>query len=48
MVHFGNEWDVLLAEELDKPYYQALRRFLAVEYQSGTVYPSQYDIFNAL
>ncbi len=48
MVHFGNEWDVLLAEELDKPYYQELRRFLAAEYKNGTVYPDQYDIFNAL
>lgn len=48
MVKFGNEWDVLLAEELEKPYYQELRRFLAAEYRNGTVYPDQYDIFNAL
>lgn len=48
MVHFGNEWDVLLADELEKPYYQQLRKFLASEYRSTTVYPNQYDIFNAL
>ncbi len=48
MVHFGNEWDVLLADELDKPYYQALRKFLAAEYRTTTIYPNQYDIFNAL
>lgn len=48
MVHFGNEWDVLLQDELEKPYYQALRRFLAAEYQSGPVYPDKNDIFNAL
>lgn len=48
MVKFGNEWDVLLAEELKKPYYQELRQFLAAEYRNGTVYPNQYDIFNAL
>lgn len=48
MVKFGNEWDVLLAEELEKPYYQQLRQFLAAEYRNGTVYPNQYDIFNAL
>ncbi len=48
MVHFGNEWDILLADELAKPYYQALRQFLAAEYRAGTVYPNQYDIFNAL
>ena len=48
MVHFGNEWDILLAEELEKPYYQELRRFLAAEYRTATIYPNQYDIFNAL
>ena len=48
MVHFGNEWDILLAQELEKPYYQELRRFLAEEYRTTTVYPNQYDIFNAL
>ncbi len=48
VVHFGNEWDILLADELAKPYYQQLRQFLAAEYRTHTVYPDQYDIFNAL
>lgn len=48
MVHFGNEWDTLLADELEKPYYLQLRRFLAEEYRTRTIYPDQYDIFNAL
>lgn len=48
MVQFGNEWDVLLSDEMQKPYYQALRQFLTVEYQTNTIYPDQYDIFNAL
>lgn len=48
MVHFGNEWDVLLADELQKPYYQELRRFLAAEYSRFAVYPEKNDIFNAL
>ena len=48
LVHFGNEWDVLLADELQKPYYQELRRFLAAEYRQGPVHPDQHDIFNAL
>ncbi len=48
MVHFGNEWDTLLADELEQPYYQALRQFLAEEYRTAVVYPNQYDIFNAL
>ena len=48
MVQSGNEWDVLLADEFAKPYYQQLRRFLAAEYQAGPVYPDSHDIFNAL
>ena len=48
MVSIGNEWDVLLAEEFEKPYYQALRQFLRQEYATQTVYPPMNDIFNAL
>ena len=48
MVHFGNEWDTLLGGEMEKPYYQELRQFLTQEYRTATVYPNQYDIFNAL
>ena len=48
MVHFENEWDTLLCDELEKPYYQELRSFLTAEYRTATVYPNQYDIFNAL
>ncbi len=48
MVHFGNEWDILLADELEKPYYQELRRFLAAEYRTSLIHPDQHDIFNAL
>ncbi len=48
MVHIGNDWDELLKGEFDKEYYQKLRKFLASEYRSRTIYPSMYDIFNAL
>ncbi len=48
MVHFGNEWDVLLGDELEKPYYLALRQFLTEEYRTAVIHPDQYDIFNAL
>lgn len=48
MVHIGNDWDELLDGEFDKGYYKSLRRFLIDEYNSGEVYPSMYDIFNAL
>ena len=48
MVQLHNSWDQYLAEEFEKPYYLALRDFLKEEYQTQTVYPNMYDIFNAL
>lgn len=48
MVHIGNDWDGLLAEEFKKDYYLALREFLKREYARETVYPPMNDIFNAL
>lgn len=43
-----NDWAHLLQGEFDKEYYKHLRQFLKSEYQSMTIYPSMYDIFNAL
>ncbi len=48
MVNIGNDWDDILADEWEKPYYKQLRLFLKQEYASRTVYPDMYDIFNAL
>ena len=48
MVHIGNDWDAILADEWDKEYYQSLRYFLRREYAAHTVYPNMHDIFNAL
>ena len=48
MVQLNNQWDDLLKDEFQKPYYQKLRAILAREYQTHTVYPDMYDIFNAL
>lgn len=47
MVHIGNDWDELLAEEFQKAYYGELRKFLVSEYGNYTVYPDMYDIYNA-
>ncbi|KOO37334.1 uracil-DNA glycosylase [Priestia koreensis] len=43
-----NDWAPLLEDEFQKPYYLELRKFLAEEYQTETIYPDMYDIFNAL
>ena len=48
MVKLGNDWDGILADEWEKPYYRTLREFLKKEYSSVRVYPDMYDIFNAL
>ena len=48
MVHLGNDWDQVLAGEFEKDYYLELRKFLKEEYFTRTIYPSMYDIFNAL
>ena len=44
----GNDWDQVLKEEFDKPYYQTLRTFLDKEYSSKTIYPIAKYIYTAL
>ena len=44
----GNDWDEIIGEEFDKPYYQKLRRFLNEEYSHKTIYPEAKNIYNAL
>ena len=48
MVKLGNDWDEILADEWEKPYYRTLHDFLKQEYSTRRVYPDMYDIFNAL
>lgn len=48
MVNIGNDWDSILSDEWEKPYYKELRAFLKSEYKNYTVYPDIYDIFNSL
>ena len=48
MIKLDNDWDTFLEEETSKPYYRELKKFLAAEYRTKTIYPNMYDIFNAL
>ena len=43
----GNEWDTILAEEMEKPYYGELERFLDEEYENHTIFPPRDEIFTA-
>ena len=48
MVSLENDWDEILKDEWQKPYYLALREFLKDEYRSRRIYPPMHDIYNAL
>ena len=48
MVHIGNSWDTILADEFTSEYYLKLREFLKYEYSHYHIYPNMYDIFNSL
>jgi len=48
VVNLGNDWDSILKDEFTSEYYLKLRQFLKEQYANYTVYPSMYDIFNAL
>lgn len=48
MIKFNNNWDCLLKDEFEKPYYLNLRKFLVNEYKTQTIHPNMNDIFNAL
>ncbi|MEK3902041.1 MULTISPECIES: uracil-DNA glycosylase [unclassified Paenibacillus] len=45
---FGNDWDEVLQEETQKPYFEELRYALAREYKQYTVYPPKDKLFSAL
>lgn len=45
---FKNDWKNYLQDELEKDYYKKLRSMLIEEYRTHHIFPSMYDIFNAL
>ncbi|MFS1516968.1 uracil-DNA glycosylase [Bacillus sp. SCS-151] len=48
MTILNNDWSQLLEEEFNKTYYKKLRQTLKHEYNTETIYPDMYSIFNAL
>lgn len=44
---FDNDWQEVLGEEFEKPYYLELREFLKDEYETTTVYPAKENIWTA-
>ncbi len=47
MPKINNDWLSVIGDEFEKPYYKDLRKFLANEYKTNTIYPDKDDIFNA-
>ncbi len=45
---FGNDWDDILKEEMEQPYFQELMSWLDEEYKEHTVYPPRDLLFQAL
>ena len=48
MVNIGNSWDNVLKDDFGGENYKNLRRFLAEEYRTHTIYPDMHHIFSAL
>ena len=44
---FENDWQQVLGEEFEKPYYLKLREFLKEQYATETVYPPKEDMWSA-
>ncbi|MFC7681600.1 uracil-DNA glycosylase [Paenibacillus sp. GCM10028914] len=45
---FNNDWDAVLQQEIEKPYFEELCTKIVEEYENHTVYPPKEDIFRAL
>jgi uracil-DNA glycosylase len=43
----GNDWDIILKEELEKDYFKKLLEKIKKEYKEKTIYPKQTEIFKA-
>lgn len=43
----GNDWDLILKDEINKDYFINLLEFIKKEYQEKTIYPKQTEIFKA-
>lgn len=47
MPRFHNDWQEILKDEIQLPYFKELMKFLGNEYNEKTIFPPKEDIFNA-
>ena len=43
----GNDWDIILNDEINQDYFKKLILFIKEEYNKKTIYPKQTEIFKA-
>ncbi len=48
MIKLNQDWDEVLAQEFEKPYFKDLWQKVESEYEKGKVYPAKENVFNAL
>lgn len=48
MIKIENDWKVFLEQEMQKPYFIDLKKFLVEEYALHEVYPKKRDLLSAL
>ncbi|SFJ86265.1 uracil-DNA glycosylase [Thermoflavimicrobium dichotomicum] len=48
MAILKNDWQDVVGQEFEKPYYLKLRQFLIHEYNTQIIYPDKYEIYSAL
>lgn len=46
-IMIGNDWDLYLNKEYQKPYFKELLEFVNKEYNNKTIFPPKNEIFNA-
>lgn len=47
MLTLPNDWNNLMKDEYEKPYFQKLMTFLEKQYRTEVVYPAKEDLFTA-
>lgn len=43
----GNDWDIILRDEMEKTYFKNLLNLIKKEYETKVIYPKQTEIFKA-
>lgn len=47
-MYVTNDWQPIIAKEIEKPYFQELLQFLDEQYRTATIYPKKEQILAAL